>query len=95
MVSSETGLPDGFDPETGRDFYVFAAASEKKVLGSVKLDATMTTTPTAANGVLFVATTSRLYALEKQQGTRRPLQARVPMSCQLSLIGLSVLRSLL
>jgi outer membrane protein assembly factor BamB len=49
----------------GRDFYVFAAAREKKVLGSVKLKAPMTTTPTAANGVLFVATTSRLYALHR------------------------------
>jgi len=49
----------------GRDFYVFAAGREKKILSAVKLKNPMTTTPTAANGVLYIATTGRLYALHK------------------------------
>jgi len=46
-------------------FWVLAAQKELKVLGSVRLDSALPATPTAANGVLYVATMNRLYALQK------------------------------
>jgi outer membrane protein assembly factor BamB len=49
----------------GNDFWILAAAKEKGVLASVKLDAPIATTPVAANGVVYVATLERLYALKK------------------------------
>ena len=42
---------------------VFAAGREAKLLATVELGSAMSGTPTAANGVLFVATASRLYAV--------------------------------
>jgi outer membrane protein assembly factor BamB len=45
-------------------FWVFAASKEKKVLTSVELVIPISSTATAANGVLYVATMSRLYALQ-------------------------------
>jgi hypothetical protein len=45
-------------------FYVFAASKEKKVLASVELGNPISATATAANGVLYVATMTRLYALQ-------------------------------
>jgi outer membrane protein assembly factor BamB len=50
-----------------RDFWVLAAAREKKVLSTVTLDSPVPATPVAANGVLFVATKKKLYALQKPQ----------------------------
>jgi outer membrane protein assembly factor BamB len=52
------------------DFYVFAASKEKKVLSTTKLGEAVSGTATAANGVLYVATMSRLYAL--QDGAQLP-----------------------
>ena len=49
----------------GRDFCILAAEKEKRVLASVRLDAPMASTPVAANGVLYVATTERLYAVRE------------------------------
>ena len=49
-------------------FYIFAAAREKQVLATVSLDRPISSTATAANGVLYVATLDRLYAL--RQGAR-------------------------
>jgi outer membrane protein assembly factor BamB len=46
------------------NFYVFAAGKEKKVLASIELGDPISATATAANGVLYVATMSRLYALQ-------------------------------
>ncbi len=46
------------------DFYVFAASKEKKVLAHVELGNPISATATAANGVLYVATMTRLYALQ-------------------------------
>ena len=46
------------------DFYVFAASKEKKVLASIELGNPISATATAANGVLYVATMTRLYALQ-------------------------------
>ena len=42
---------------------VFACAKVKRVLNRVKLDATVYTTPIAANGTLFVASQRTLYAI--------------------------------
>jgi outer membrane protein assembly factor BamB len=46
-------------------FYVFAADREKKVLYTLDLGSPISSTATAANGVLYVATMKRLYAIQK------------------------------
>jgi outer membrane protein assembly factor BamB len=46
------------------NFYVFAASKDKQVLASVELGDPISATATAANGVLYVATMTRLYALQ-------------------------------
>src|ERR1041385_450473 len=46
------------------NFYVFAAGKEKKVLAAVEFGNPISATTTAANGVLYVATMTRLYALQ-------------------------------
>jgi outer membrane protein assembly factor BamB len=48
-----------------RDFLVLAASKDKQVISSIKLDSPTTSTPVAANGVLYVATMKKLYALKK------------------------------
>ncbi len=45
------------------DFYVFAAEREKKLLCSVMLDGAVCGSPTAANGTVYIATFSSLYAI--------------------------------
>lgn len=47
------------------DFFIFAAAKEKNLLSSVKLDSPIAGTATAANRTLFIATMKRLYAVAK------------------------------
>jgi outer membrane protein assembly factor BamB len=44
-------------------FLVFAASREKQVLSTLELVSPISATPTAANGVLYVATMTHLYAL--------------------------------
>ena len=44
-------------------FYIFAASREKKVLASLDLRTPISATATAANGKIYVATMSRLYAI--------------------------------
>ena len=51
-------------------FYVFAAGKEKKVLAELDLGEPISSTTTAANGVLYVATMSELLAIQK--GTWQP-----------------------
>jgi outer membrane protein assembly factor BamB len=46
------------------EFLVFAAGREKRLLSSVQLDSPISATPTAANGTLYVATMSVLYAIQ-------------------------------
>ena len=46
------------------NFYVFAASKEKKVLAEMELVTPISATTTAANGVLYVATMSHLYAVQ-------------------------------
>ncbi len=45
------------------DFWTFAATKEKTVLGQVELQRPISATATAANGVLYVATMSELFAI--------------------------------
>ena len=45
------------------DFYVFAASKTKKLLSTTQLGDPISATATAANGVLYVATMSHLYAV--------------------------------
>jgi hypothetical protein len=44
------------------EMWVFAASREKQLLSTAKLDSAVTGTATAANGTLYVATMTRLYA---------------------------------
>ena len=46
------------------NFYVFAAQREKKLLSSLELGTPISATTTAANGVLYIATMSDLYAVQ-------------------------------
>ncbi len=46
------------------DFAILAAAKEKRLLHAVKFDSAVATTPVAANGVLYIATLKRLFAIE-------------------------------
>ncbi len=51
-----------------RDFWILAADKEKKVLCSAKLDSAIPGSPVAANGVLYIPTMKKLYAV--QQGAK-------------------------
>jgi len=46
-------------------FWVLAAEKEKRVIAQIELDTRMSSTPVAANGVLYVATHETLWAIEK------------------------------
>jgi outer membrane protein assembly factor BamB len=48
-------------------FTIFAASKEKKVLSQITLPAPVYTTPIVANGVLYLATTTHLYAIEQNK----------------------------
>ncbi len=48
------------------DFWILAAGREKKVLCTLDLDSPVSSTAIAANGVVYVATMTKLYALKKQ-----------------------------
>lgn len=48
-------------------FYIFEASKEKKLLNTIEFSQPISSTATAANGVLYVATMNRLYALENQR----------------------------
>jgi outer membrane protein assembly factor BamB len=48
-------------------FYVFAASKEKAVLGTIDLGHPISSTATAANGVLYIATMTRLYAVRQSR----------------------------
>jgi outer membrane protein assembly factor BamB len=45
-------------------FYIFAASKEKKVLAELELGNPISAMTTAANGVLYVATMTQLYAVQ-------------------------------
>ena len=48
----------------GGDFCILRASKDKNLLATIRLDGPMSTTPVAANGVLYVNTLTRLYAVE-------------------------------
>ncbi len=48
-------------------FYVFAASREKRLLSQIDLGSPISSTATAANGVLYVATMNHLYAIQAQE----------------------------
>jgi outer membrane protein assembly factor BamB len=48
------------------DFMIFAASREKKVLQEINLGSPMSATPVAANGVLYVGTMNKLFAIAKK-----------------------------
>ena len=48
-----------------RDFHVLSASRDKRIISTVRLDSAMAGTPVAANGVLYVTTMKKLYALQR------------------------------
>ena len=49
-----------------RDLTIFAHGRTKRVINVMKFDENVYTTPTAANGVLYIATKSKLYAIANE-----------------------------
>ncbi|MBN2295854.1 MAG: PQQ-binding-like beta-propeller repeat protein [Pirellulales bacterium] len=49
------------------EFLIFAEGKQKKLISTTKLDSPMAATPVAANGVLYVASMHKLYAIQKSQ----------------------------
>ena len=49
------------------EFVVLAAGREKRVINSIELDGPVSGTATAANGVLYVVTQKRLYAVQESR----------------------------
>ncbi|MBN2329065.1 MAG: PQQ-binding-like beta-propeller repeat protein [Candidatus Omnitrophica bacterium] len=49
-----------------KNFLIFAADREKKLIREIRMDSPIAATAVAANGVLYVTTMEKLYALEKQ-----------------------------
>jgi outer membrane protein assembly factor BamB len=49
----------------GGEVLIFAASAEKKLLANLTLDSPISATPVAANGVLYLATATRLYAIKQ------------------------------
>ena len=47
------------------EFITLAGGREKRVLSTIEMDSPISGTATAANGVLYVVTQRRLYAVEK------------------------------
>lgn len=48
-----------------KDFWILAADRQKKVIRMIRLDSPTTSTPVAANGVLYVTTMHKLYAIRQ------------------------------
>ena len=48
------------------DFWILAAGRQKKILACIDLEAPINSTAVAANGVLFIATDTKLYAVGKK-----------------------------
>ncbi len=51
------------------EFWILAASKEKQVLDQVRFDAPISSTPVAANGVLYIATRRDLYAIQTADAT--------------------------
>ncbi len=65
-IWSSTLVADGkvYVGSRNKDFCILSATREKQVLATVKFPDTISATPTAANGVLYINTLKRLYAFE-------------------------------
>jgi len=50
----------------GSDFWIIEQGKKRNVMNSVQLDSPIHTTPVAANGVLYISTMSKLYAVEER-----------------------------
>ena len=48
------------------DFWILAAEKDKKVLSTIQMDSHMSSSPVVANGVLYITTQTRLYAVQKK-----------------------------
>ncbi|MCX5648997.1 MAG: PQQ-binding-like beta-propeller repeat protein [Planctomycetota bacterium] len=59
---------------TRREFWILAAGREKRVVSRVTLGSAMHASPVAANGVLYVATDTMLYAVGKSRNALREPQ---------------------
>ncbi len=55
-----------FAGSRGSDFWILKEGSELQVLHSVNLDSPIHSTPVAANGILFIATMNKLYAIKQK-----------------------------
>ena len=53
----------------GGDFWILEAGKKLNMLDSVKLDGPIHSTPVAANGVLYISTINRLYAIKQSDHT--------------------------
>ena len=51
----------------GKDFWIFNEGKRKEVLHSTLLDSPIHSTPVAANGVLYISTMNRLYAIAQEK----------------------------
>jgi hypothetical protein len=51
----------------GSDFWILQEGKELKVLGSIRLDSPIHSTPTMANQTIFISTMNRLYAVQKNR----------------------------
>jgi outer membrane protein assembly factor BamB len=65
---ASTLVADGkvFAVSRAGDCWILAADKAKRVIGSVELREPVSSTPVAANGVLYIATYSHLYAVQKK-----------------------------
>ena len=68
-VWASTFLADGklYLGTTKRGLWVLKTGKEKKVLGTIRLDSGITSTPCAADGVLYVASQHYLWAVHQQR----------------------------
>ena len=53
------------------EFVILTASREKKLLATIDMGAPISSTPVAANGVLYVATMNRLFAIQKAPAAAR------------------------
>jgi len=51
------------------NFLVLAASKNKNIISSIKLDSPIHGSPVVANGVLYIATMKKLYAVKKNAQT--------------------------
>jgi len=66
---SSTLVADGkvYLPTEHKDLWVFKASKEKKLLAKVRLREKMSNTPIVANGVLYIASSKFLYAVQAKR----------------------------